>query len=99
MSGATATLKENFMKGKMKAVPQQTQLYWQCLFCRDLHPWPEERAKKYCSSRCAVAYGRYGGAQLDVFDCCRHCGKMLDRKNKRYCSRSCQSKAYRSRKS
>lgn len=83
---------------QVKTVPSVVQLYWQCLFCQELRPWPQEKARKYCSSRCRIAYGRYGDCSEKVFGFCRHCDKALDRKNKRYCSRSCQSKAYRQRK-
>jgi len=30
------------------------KLYWMCEHCDAAHPWPEQKARKYCDRNCQV---------------------------------------------
>lgn len=42
---------------RMYRVQHKIQLYWVCESCKVSHKWPQERARKYCSTKCLnIAY-------------------------------------------
>ena len=44
----------------MYRIQHKIQLYWVCEQCKTPHPWPQERARKYCDRKCkdAAYYSR-----------------------------------------